>query len=107
MANICAVCGKGPQFGQNIRHVHSGYPPARATGFLLGCNLACRADVLSRCAFPDQTIGEDVIFAAAVRAAGYRLIWAPAVEVKGATLTALSVDQGADGSWTAQCVIDV
>lgn len=20
----CAVCGKGPQFGQNIRHVHSG-----------------------------------------------------------------------------------
>lgn len=20
----CSVCGKGPQFGQNIRHVHSG-----------------------------------------------------------------------------------
>jgi len=20
----CEVCGKGPQFGQNIRHVHSG-----------------------------------------------------------------------------------
>jgi len=20
----CAVCGKAPQFGQNIRHVHSG-----------------------------------------------------------------------------------
>ena len=21
---VCAVCGKAPQFGQNIRHVHSG-----------------------------------------------------------------------------------
>jgi large subunit ribosomal protein L28 len=21
---VCAVCGKGPQFGQNIRHPHSG-----------------------------------------------------------------------------------
>lgn len=30
----------------------------------------------------------------------------PAVEVKGATYTALSVRQ-ADGTWTAQCVVDV
>ncbi len=26
----CAVCGKGPQFGQNIRHVHSGAWALRA-----------------------------------------------------------------------------
>jgi SHS2 domain-containing protein len=32
---------------------------------------------------------------------------APAVEVKGATLTELAVRQGADGAWTAQCVVDV
>jgi large subunit ribosomal protein L28 len=24
MALQCALCGKGPQYGQNIRHVHSG-----------------------------------------------------------------------------------
>jgi tRNA nucleotidyltransferase (CCA-adding enzyme) len=30
----------------------------------------------------------------------------PAVEIKGATLTALQVAQGADG-WRAQCVVDV
>lgn len=24
MAKTCFMCGKGPQFGQNIRHVHSG-----------------------------------------------------------------------------------
>jgi SHS2 domain-containing protein len=32
---------------------------------------------------------------------------APAVEVKGATLTELAVCQGPDGAWTAQCVVDV
>jgi tRNA nucleotidyltransferase (CCA-adding enzyme) len=31
----------------------------------------------------------------------------PAVEVKGATYTALSVGQRADGAWVAQCVVDV
>lgn len=31
----------------------------------------------------------------------------PAVEVKGATYTALRVMQEADGSWVAQCVVDV
>jgi tRNA nucleotidyltransferase (CCA-adding enzyme) len=31
----------------------------------------------------------------------------PIVEVKGATLTNLRVAQEADGSWVAQCVIDV
>jgi len=31
----------------------------------------------------------------------------PAVEVKGATYTALSVRQRGDNSWVAQCVVDV
>ena len=31
----------------------------------------------------------------------------PAVEVKGATLTCLRVGREGDGSWVAQCVIDV
>jgi SHS2 domain-containing protein len=29
------------------------------------------------------------------------------VEVKAATYTALSVGQGPDGAWIAQCVVDV
>lgn len=32
---------------------------------------------------------------------------APAVEVKGATMTELAVRQDADGRWLAQCVLDV
>ncbi|MDE2310941.1 MAG: archease [Betaproteobacteria bacterium] len=31
----------------------------------------------------------------------------PAVEVKGATYTALKVAQQSDGSWLAQCIVDV
>jgi tRNA nucleotidyltransferase (CCA-adding enzyme) len=31
----------------------------------------------------------------------------PAVEVKGATLTCILVEQRPDGSWVAQCVVDV
>jgi len=31
----------------------------------------------------------------------------PAVEIKGATYTALKVAQGDDGRWSAQCVVDV
>ena len=31
----------------------------------------------------------------------------PRVEVKGATLTELRVEQGSDGLWRAQCVLDV
>jgi tRNA nucleotidyltransferase (CCA-adding enzyme) len=31
----------------------------------------------------------------------------PAVEIKGATYTALAVTRGGDGAWTAQCVVDV
>lgn len=31
----------------------------------------------------------------------------PAVEIKGATYTALRVDRGADGQWLVQCVVDV
>ena len=31
----------------------------------------------------------------------------PAVEVKGATYTALQVRQESDGNWIAQCVVDV
>jgi large subunit ribosomal protein L28 len=30
MSNICEICGKGSQFGQNIRHVHSGSWALRA-----------------------------------------------------------------------------
>ncbi len=32
---------------------------------------------------------------------------APAVEPKGATMTGLKVEQARDGTWTAECIVDV
>ncbi len=32
---------------------------------------------------------------------------APAVEPKGATMTGLKVDQAPDGTWVAECIVDV
>ncbi len=32
---------------------------------------------------------------------------APAVEPKGATMTGLKVEQASDGTWTAECIVDV
>jgi tRNA nucleotidyltransferase (CCA-adding enzyme) len=32
---------------------------------------------------------------------------APAVEPKGATMTGLKVEQTTDGTWTAECIVDV
>jgi len=31
----------------------------------------------------------------------------PAVEIKGATMTELRVEEDSDGNWIAQCVVDV
>ena len=36
-----------------------------------------------------------------------RAVHAPAVEIKGATYTALELGTKPDGGWTAQCVVDV
>jgi GT2 family glycosyltransferase len=69
-------------FLEFFRHVRTRRPPHRTAPFLLGCNLACRADVLGGVQFPDQTLGEDVLFTHAVRAAGYEVVYDPALEVK-------------------------
>lgn len=95
--------------------------------------VAARDKVAVRCAAPDDTLllvdwlnaiiyemaTRDMLFSRfEVRIEGGRLdaeIWGepldarrhrPAVEVKGATLTAADVRRE-DGSWTAQCVVDV
>jgi SHS2 domain-containing protein len=55
----------------------------------------------------DVTMGERSMRATAWGEPVDRARHRPAVEPKGATYTALSVAQRSDGSWVAQCVIDV
>ena len=53
------------------------------------------------------TIAGDLLTATAWGEPVDRARHCPAVEVKGATYTALSVAQRRDGAWVAQCVVDV
>jgi tRNA nucleotidyltransferase (CCA-adding enzyme) len=55
----------------------------------------------------DVRIADGVLTAKAWGEAVDRARHEPAVEVKGATYTALSVARLDDGRWLAQCVVDV
>jgi tRNA nucleotidyltransferase (CCA-adding enzyme) len=55
----------------------------------------------------DVSIGADGLRAVAWGEPVDRRRHRPAVEVKGATYTALRVGKQADGTWLAQCIVDV
>lgn len=63
------------------RHFPSSARRQRNRTFLVGCNSAYRADTLRHVAFPDQTIGEDVLFSAAIRARDQDVIYDPSIVV--------------------------
>ncbi|WP_237066108.1 archease [Microbulbifer guangxiensis] len=66
--------------------------------------MACHNMLFSRF---EVTIDNDSLSATAWGEAVDRVRHRPTVEVKGATYTALRVNQRDDGSWLAQCVVDV
>jgi GT2 family glycosyltransferase len=49
--------------------------------FLIGCNSAYRRTVLQAARFPDQTLGEDVLFGHELRKRGLRTLYDPRIEV--------------------------
>jgi GT2 family glycosyltransferase len=49
--------------------------------FLIGCNCCCRADVLRLVRFPDQTLGEDIIFSNKIHNTGFQTVYDPATTV--------------------------
>ena len=53
----CAV-----YFLEFLYHFPGTGAPQRNENFLVGCNSVYRADLLHRVQFPDQTLGEDVLF---------------------------------------------
>lgn len=81
VANPSNLSGIAVFFLEFFRHVRRRAKSYRTDGFLLGCNSVYRADVLRRVAFPDQTLGEDVLFTHAVREAGFNVVYDPTVEV--------------------------
>lgn len=79
--NPTNLSGFGVYFLEFFRHLPSSGRTRETTSFLLGSNLAVRREVFSEAHFPDQTLGEDVLFSAAIRRTGRRLLYAPAVSV--------------------------
>jgi len=73
----CAV-----YFLEFVYHFPKRDSPARDDNFLVGCNCVYRAEVVRRIRFPDQTLGEDVIFSRQLRQIGYAAIYDPRVEVR-------------------------
>jgi len=53
----------------------------RDDNFLIGANSAWRAEVVNACSFPDQTLGEDLLFSEAVRARGFTVLYDPTITV--------------------------
>lgn len=75
------LSGLGVYFLEFFRHLPHGGAARESTEFLLGANLLVRRTLFAEVQFPNQTLGEDVLFCAAVRKAGFRVIYAPAIPV--------------------------
>jgi cellulose synthase/poly-beta-1,6-N-acetylglucosamine synthase-like glycosyltransferase len=55
---------------------------SRNTNFVIGCNGAYRAEALRCVAYPDRTLGEDVLFSRALRKRGFTVVYDPTIEVE-------------------------
>jgi GT2 family glycosyltransferase len=75
------LSGMGVYFLEFFRHVPESGPARNCDEFLLGCNLAVRRSLFPAVQFPAQTLGEDVLYCAALRRSGLRLLYLPRVTV--------------------------
>ena len=79
--NPTSASGCALYFLEFLYHFPARRDPQRDTTFLVGCNAAYRAHVLRAVSFPDQTIGEDVLFGRQVRHHGFHTLYDPTLEV--------------------------
>jgi cellulose synthase/poly-beta-1,6-N-acetylglucosamine synthase-like glycosyltransferase len=82
MRNPSNLSGCCVYFLEFLNHFPMDRPPRRDGNFLLGCNGGYRAATLAEIRFPDQTIGEDVLFSETLRRRGVGVIYDPRVEVR-------------------------
>jgi GT2 family glycosyltransferase len=79
--------GRVQWFGRQIQNHHAGIGPARAVDFLKGCNMSFRRSAVGQLRFDDRLRGTgaqvyvDTGYCLALRRAGWRLIYDPAVTV--------------------------
>ena len=79
--NLSSLSGCAMYFLEFLRHFPVSGPARRDDNFLVGCNSVYRANALQAVKFPDQTLGEDVIFSHDLGRHGFGVMYDPAVEV--------------------------
>jgi GT2 family glycosyltransferase len=80
--DLSNLSGCAVYFLEFLRHFPSGKGASRNENFLVGCNSAYRTDAVRRIPFPDQTLGEDVLFSHDLRRSGLTFVYDPGVEVR-------------------------
>jgi GT2 family glycosyltransferase len=79
--NLSSLSGCAMYFLEFLRHFPIFGPPRRDDNFLVGCNSVYRASVLQVVKFPDQTLGEDVIFSHDLQQNGFGVMYDARVAV--------------------------
>jgi len=79
--NLSSASGCAIYFLEFLYHFPGEGLPRRDDNFLIGCNAAYRAEVIRAVRFPDQTLGEDVLFAHQLRTQGFHTVYDPRIEV--------------------------
>jgi GT2 family glycosyltransferase len=74
--------GWGVYFLEFFHHFPTKVTPRRNKNFLLGCNAAYRVEAIRAVAFPDRTLGEDVLFSYEMRRNYIATVYDPTIEVK-------------------------
>jgi GT2 family glycosyltransferase len=79
--NPSNLSGCAVYFLEFLKHFPGNGSPRRNDNFLVGCNCALPAHVLEVVRFPDQTLGEDVLFSHEVRRHQFSVVYDPRSEV--------------------------
>jgi GT2 family glycosyltransferase len=80
--NLSNLSGCAVYFLEFLTHFPMRGAPTRNRNFLLGCNGAYRAETLGIVRFPEQTLGEDVLFSERLMREGIDVVYDPSVEVR-------------------------
>jgi GT2 family glycosyltransferase len=79
--NPSSASGSALYYLEFLNHFPGRGTVRRDDTFLVGCNCAYRAEVIRAVCFPDQTLGEDVLFAHRLRRRGFHTVHDPGIEV--------------------------
>lgn len=80
--NLSSLSGCAMYFLEFLYHFPARGRAPRDDNFMVGCNSAYRRELLQVVSFPDQTLGEDVLFSDRIRRAGFGIVYDPDLEVK-------------------------